>query len=311
VDPGAHVTPADRWPVPFVLRSLETGRVHQLLAFTKVGRSRTHLDPQIDLVIDGPASADVSRLHAVVKVWQLPDSTQWNLRIYPLHSQGLYGAGSGHGPGGGHSGGGTSVQSVKASPQIIDRLNSGTITRSEYFRQSCVEQHIGSEIAPGSIIRFGIHEMWMVDRCALFQRCQLAAVAMGATKSLVSEDPTEVRHLVVPNAAAHHALQGCRKWFDLMRVVLEWLGEPDEPPCVESIEVQDELRNPISRHVALTLEEQDSYDVMKILSDVRIGTTIRLKLCSDPRLLAPVLQHLDDHRAKMDKIFLGREDIPD
>lgn len=79
-----------------------------------------------------------------------------------------------------------------------------------------------------------------------------------------------------------------------MRVALEWLNEPDEPPCVDCIEVTDELRRTASVHTVSVFEEQQTYNVQTILRDVRLGTTLRLRLCSDPFLLAPVLTYLQD-----------------
>jgi hypothetical protein len=257
------------------------------MAFTRIGRSTTKLDPSIDLVLSGPGTEDISREHAIIKAWQPPDSTVWCVRVYPTHTVGIEARGYGYGPGGGHTCGGTSVFGVQADPEI------------------------GTEISPGSVIRFGVNELWALEKAALFTRSQEAAMAMMKATAMDQVDPTEVRCLRVPNVAAFHALQGCTTWFDLMRVVLELLGEPDEPPCVEAVEVQDELGAPVSRHVAQSLEEQEGYDVKLILKEVRIGTTIRLKLCSDARLLAPILDHLERHRRTMEKHFRERGQIPE
>merc|ERR1719265_1428404 len=51
MDPGLHVTEYDRGPVPFMLRSMDHGRVHRLLGYTRVGRSRRDCDPLHDLVL--------------------------------------------------------------------------------------------------------------------------------------------------------------------------------------------------------------------------------------------------------------------
>eukprot|EP00929_Paragymnodinium_shiwhaense_P051803 TRINITY_DN26010_c0_g1_i1.p1 TRINITY_DN26010_c0_g1~~TRINITY_DN26010_c0_g1_i1.p1 ORF type:complete len:590 (+),score=97.80 TRINITY_DN26010_c0_g1_i1:111-1880(+) len=310
-DPGKHVLPGEHWPVPFALRSLESGRVHQLVAYTRVGRSRTKLEPARDLIIDSPASLDVSRFHAYIKVWQVADSNQWKVRVYKVASATKGGSGAGLGPGGGHDGGGTSVHHVQVSRDMEERLHEGKISRGDWFKGHRVDEEIGTGIETGTIIRFGLHEFWVLEKSTLFQRSQLAAKAMKQTRTLNLEDPSEVRHLVVPSIAALHALQGCHKWFDFITVVLEWLGEPDEPPCVEHIEIQDELRQPISRHHSTTLEEQQEYDMKLVLHDVQIGHAIRIKLCSDPRLLGPVLNYLDEKKRATDKMLQKRDKIPD
>jgi len=204
--------------------------------------------------------------------------------------------GLGAGSGGGHKGGGVSVQRMYRSAD------------DEEFQANGIE---GLQIHEGDIIRFGVNEHWALERATLFARSQLASIATKVANPEDQDDPNEVRNLKVPTIACHHALQGCKTWFHLARVVLEWLGEPDEPPCVECMEVLDELGASLSRHMAPTLEEQEVYPVYRILDEMRMGMTIRLKLCSDPCLLAPVLAHLAEHRKRLEKMYADRDRMPD
>jgi len=390
-DPAYHVVRGMTWPVPFQLRSLDTGRTHRLAGYTRIGRSAKQLDASIDLILNGPGTKDISKLHATIKCWQPPDSQEWHLRLYKRGKHGTVkinfsvltsdevtwiecgqlrydlmkdaisqltgfdpslvtvnfndnptvagrlldhatslvqaevdippedntwnltedlgiklsdmselqlvdilgtacayvgtkllqmgmrpftivqasgilcdidtmvgpnwvcgscgtenddrhafcafstcqraGEGFGAGPGGGHAGGGTSVGNVQ------------------------VDGICGIEIHSGDTIRFGINESWLLDKVSLFPRSNMAMAAVKIISGKAAEDPTEIRNLRIPNIASHHALQGCMTWFDLSRVVLEWLGEPDEPPCVDAIEVLDEVGALMSRHEAATLEE--------------------------------------------------------
>merc|ERR1711959_374139 len=121
-----------------------------------------------------------------------------------------------------------------------------------------------------------------------------AAAAQSRALILEEDDPMLMRDLYIQTIACHDAIQSCKDWISIVRVTLEWLNEPDEPPCVDCIEVTDELRRTASVHQISVFEEQQAYDVRNILRDVRLGTTLKLRLCSDPFLLAPVLTYLDD-----------------
>jgi len=290
-DPGQHITTAHRQRVPFRLRSLETEAVHMLSAFTQVGRSRKKLDPEIDLLIDN-ISHDVSGQHAVIKAWQLSDNNSWHIRVYCRRGGGGFGKGpcsnAVHAPQcAGHAGGGTSVDGEVVDPDI------------------------GLQIEPGSVIRFGVNEMWRLEASGLHNRSGAAFVAHG--RSLVNEigDVSAVRELQVPSFACHHALHSCKDWISVVRVSLEWLDDPDEPPCVDCIEVLDELKRTASIHTIATFEEMQSYPIKSMLEDIRLGTTMRLRLCSEPYLLAPVLMYLEDLNRWLEELEDARDDIPE
>lgn len=266
IDPLEHVMQTETQRVPFQLRSLETNRIHPLRGYTRIGRSRKLLDPEMDLIIDSRTSGDVSRIHGHVKACLLPDSFTWLLRVY----NGQGGGGLGAAEGGGHAGTGTSVD---GDP---------------------VDADIGHPIRPGSIIRFGKNELWVLECCSLCSKSERAAAAQGRAAILEEDDPLMMRDLHIGTVACHDAIQSCTDWISIVRVSLEWLAEPDEPPCVDCIEVTDELRRTASIHPVSVFEEQQTYDVRKVLRDVRLGTTLRLRLCSDPFLLAPILSYLDE-----------------
>lgn len=266
IDPLEHITIAETQRVPFQLRSLETNRIHHLRGYTSIGRSKKLLDPDRDLIIDGRVSGDVGRVHSHVKACLLPDYATWLLRVYDFRG----GGGLGFAEGGGHAGCGTSVDG------------------------DAVDKDIGYPIRPGSIIRFGKNELWTLECAALYSKSERAAAAQTRALLLEEDDPATMRELHIPTIACYDAIQSCKDWISIVRVTLEWLNEPDEPPCVDCIEVTDELRRTASVHMVSVFEEQQAYDVTKILKDVRLGTTLKLRLCSDPFLLAPVLTYLDD-----------------
>jgi len=266
IDPLEHITIAETQRVPFQLRSLETNQIWPLRGYTSVGRSRKLLDPERDLIISSRTSGDVGRVHGHLKACLLPDYATWLLRVYDSRG----GGGLGIAEGGGHSGTGTSVDG------------------------EAVDKDIGYPIQPGSIIRFGKNELWVLECAALYTKSERAAAAQSRAFVLEEDDPQLMRELHIPTIACHDAIQSCKDWISIVRVALEWLNEPDEPPCVDCIEVTDELRRSASVHQISVFEEQQAYDVRNILCDVRLGTTLRLRLCSDPFLLAPVLTYLND-----------------
>jgi hypothetical protein len=311
-DPGLHVTEVDRWPVPFGLRSLETGYVHQLVAYTRIGRSKSKMEPPVDLLLNTPGCGDISRLHAVVKAWKVPDSDEWRLRLYAKHSVRNDGGpqGYGQGPGCGHAGGGTTIHAPGVDI-IEDEEGNHVLTQVDERSVALHADHTtGVEILPGFIIRFGQSELWALDKVALFERSSVAAAATKMAKKMNAEDPNELRELRVPRVACLHALKSCKSWFDFVIIVLEWLGEPDEPPCAEFITLLDEVGCAIARHDAPTLDEQEAYEMPLIQKDINVGTTIRLKLCSDPDVLGPVLVYLDQKASRLDKMY-SKKDIPD
>jgi len=165
-------------------------------------------------------------------------------------------------------------------------------------------------VLPGFILRFGQSELWALQKVALFERSSVAAAATKMAKKMGSDDPTEVRELRVPRIACLHALKSCKSWFDFVIIVLEWLGEPDEPPCVEAITLLDEVGCLITKHDAPTLDDQEAYEMGLIQKDINVGTSIRLKLCSDPDVLGPVLVYLENKSARLNKMYSGKE-IPD
>jgi len=269
IDPLEHITIAQIQRVPFQLRNLETNRTHPLRAFTSIGRSKKLLDPERDLIVSSVTSGDVGRVHGHVKACLLPDYATWLLRVYDPNGGGGLGL-SDNGRSLGHAGTGTSVDGEP------------------------VDQYIGYPIQPGSIMRFGKNEFWVLECTSLYAKSERAQAAWNRSLILEEDDPQAMRELHIPTIACHDAIQSCKDWISIVRVALEWLNEPDEPPCVDCIEVTDELRRTASVHMISVFEEQQAYDVRSILRDVRLGTTLKLRLCSDPFLLAPVLSYLDD-----------------
>eukprot|EP00928_Gymnodinium_smaydae_P080194 TRINITY_DN63942_c0_g1_i1.p1 TRINITY_DN63942_c0_g1~~TRINITY_DN63942_c0_g1_i1.p1 ORF type:complete len:579 (+),score=124.28 TRINITY_DN63942_c0_g1_i1:142-1878(+) len=292
VDPGEHVGPEERWPIPYALRSLDSGRVHQLVAYTMVGRSRRQLDPTIDLVLDGPGCNDVSRMHAVIKGWREPDSNIWCLRVYALNEVPDNAVvGYGNGPGGGHAGGGTSIMKPGMPAEEVDR-------------------EIGSEIECGDQLRFGVSEIWVIERAAIFSKTALGSAAIKQAKINMKADPSSVRSLRIPRVACLHAMKGCKSWFDLISVCLEWIGEPDEPPCVDYIEVLDEVGISVSIHESGTPEEQQDYDISPITDALEVGSSLVLHLNSDPQVLAPTLYFLSEKQKRLENIY-GKRNVLD
>jgi len=272
VDPLESITIVDTQRVPFQIRSCETNRIHPLRGYTSIGRSRKLLDPDRDLILDSRISGDVSRVHGHIKACLLPDYATWLLRVYDRNgggglkmAEGIPGSGMD-----GHAGTGTSVDGDPVDPDI------------------------GYPIQPGSVIRFGKNELWILECSALYAKSERAAAAQTRALILEEDDPAAMRELHIPTIACHDAIQSCKDWISIVRVTLEWLCEPDEPPCVDCIEVTDELRRTASVHMVSVFEEQQAYDVTKILKDVRLGTSLKLRLCSDPFLLAPVLTYVEE-----------------
>jgi len=146
----------------------------------------------------------------------------------------------------------------------------------------------------------------VLDNAPLHQRSRAAQIAARHVELNANTNPSFVRDLKVPSFSCDAALHRCQDWISIVRVVLEACNEPDEPPCVDCIEVSDEAGRLTSRHEAQTVEEQQAYPVERILCDVRLGTTIRLHLSSDPLLLAPVLQQLADIKQKVDALYRSR-----
>jgi len=280
VDPGEHVGPLDREPAPFQLKSMDTGKVHRLVAYTRIGRSRKLLEEPIDLVLDNPGINDVSRLHAVIKSWRGPDPNVWMARVYDDKGS----RGAGQGPGGGHDGGGTTVDGDLVDPTI------------------------GSGLEAGNVLRFGIREMWIFERAAMHLRSQEAEIACNKASANSAEDPTRIRSFKIPSLAADSALQRCPDWLSLVRVVLECRLEPDEPPCVDCIMTHDEVGRTVGRHEAPTLAQQEAYSVQRILRELKIGGTIKLRLSSDPKLLAPILKHLEEHQKALENLLEERQE---
>jgi len=279
VDPAAHVTADDRRPAPFQLRCLDTGRTQRLACYTVIGRSKKYLDPRYDLILDSPGICDVARIeHAVIKCWCGADPTSWRARVYNFQM----GRGAGLGAGGGHAAGGTSVDNDP------------------------VRDDNGVDVEPGSILRFGVREMWVMERAVLHQKSRTGEVACQRARQSAMEDPGSFRELKVPSGACNHALQHCSDWDSLVRVVLEWCGEPDEPPCVDIIEVCDECNISAGRWEARTLEEQEAFDMGAVLREVRMGCTIRLRLSADPCLLAPILRKTQAHTKSMQDLHNTR-----
>lgn len=282
IDPGGHVGPRDREPAPFQMRSMDSGRTHRLVAYTRIGRSRRMLEDKIDLVLDSPGNCDVSRLHAIVKCWRGPDPNTWLARLDD--EKGADG-GAGMGPGGGHSGGGTTVDGEAVDPVL------------------------GTALQTGSVLRFGVREMWVFERAPMHLRSQDAEIACNRAAANSQEDPNLIRSLKIPSNAVDSALQRCPDWFSIVRVVLECRLEPDEPACVDCIETQDECGRTVGRHEAYSLVAQQKYDIQRILREIKVGGTVRLRLSNDPKLLAPILEYLDQQRAEMQKVYHSRAQV--
>jgi hypothetical protein len=201
-------------------------------------------------------------------------------RIYDVSSSercGAYRA-----PGGGHAGGGITVDGEP------------------------VPKGVGYAIEPGSVIRFGISEFWVLERAILHQRSPLAEIACLQACANTLEDPNRVRELQVPDLNCNSALHRCNDWVSLVAVVLESRNEPDEPPCADAIEVRDERGKPLCRYEAYTFDEQEAFDVQAILSHVNLGRTLRLRLSAEPALLAPVLRSLEESDSKLEEIYRER-----
>eukprot|EP00913_Durusdinium_trenchii_P035577 g33293.t1 len=241
------------------------------------------LEDKIDLVLDSPGNCDVSRLHAIIKCWRGPDPNTWLSRIYD--EKGAEG-GAGQGPGGGHSGGGTTVDGEQVDPVL------------------------GTPLETGSVLRFGVREMWVFERAPMHLRSQ--AEQLHQSKIDASN-------------AVDSALQRCPDWFSIVRVwhldlkkseasserqffqvVLECRLEPDEPACVDCIETQDECGRTVGRHEAYSLTAQQKYDIQRILREIKVGGTVRLRLSNDPKLLAPILEYLEQQRVEMQQIYQSR-----
>lgn len=281
VDPGAHIGLEDREPSPFQLRCLDTNRAHRILAYTLIGRSSKMLDPGIDLVLDSPGIIDVSRVHALIKAWRTIDPTQWTARIYD--EQVRY-PGIGQGQGAGHAPGGTSVDG-----EPVDKM-------------------IGTPIKPGSVIRFGIREMWVLEKAAMYKKSLASNIVGARAKANAVQDPYMMRELKIPSFACNDALQRCPDWLALVLAVLEERNEPDEPPCVNIIEIYDECDAKVATHHANTLESQETYNVRSILADLRLGTTIRMYLSQDPTLMAPILYKLKTQMKRMEALYSAKQE---
>lgn len=271
----------DRQPAPFQLRSLDTDRVHRLCAYTMIGRSKTQLDPDYDLILDSPGICDVSRVHAVIRAWQGADARAWSARVFDEKT------GRGF------------VYDEEGYRQLV---GGGTSVDGEP-----VDSTDGTEIGPGSVLRFGVNELWVVETAPLHQR--LRSAEMACRQAQDAEDPESIRELTVPSFSCDSALHRCGDWISIVQVVLEACNEPDEAPCADCIEVKDESGRPVSRHLAMTLEQQEAYDVKRILQDVRLGTTVRLRLSSDPLLLAPVLGHVEQVKSNVEELYRSRAHV--
>jgi hypothetical protein len=202
----------------------------------------------------------------------------WFARVYD--ATGFCGAG--RAPGGGHAGGGTTVDSIP------------------------VPSDIGAWVEPGNILRFGVNELWVLERATLHQSSPLAELACEKARMNYLEDPAVVRDLQIPSLACNSALHRCKDWVSLVAVVLESRSEPDEPPCADAIEVRDERGKPLCRYESYTFEEQEAFDIQDILRYVDLGRTVRLYLSSEPALLAPILRSLEESDAKLAEIYNAR-----
>jgi len=276
--PSDLIGPDNRSPVPFQLRSLDTNRVHRLCAYTVIGRSRSLLDVKHDLVLDSPGICDVSRVHAVIKVWPGADAQSWCARIFDDKNDRGY---------------------FYDDDDCRVLIGGGTFVDGEP-----VDVPTGVDISTGTVLRFGVNELWVMESAPMHQRLRAAEMACRTAQD--AEDPDAIRELCIPSNSCDSALKRCGDWISIVKVVLEALHEPDEAPCADFIEVKDECGRPVSRHLASTLEQQEAYDVKSILQDVRLGATVKLRLSSDPCLLAPVLGHVERERNSMEEVYRSR-----
>lgn len=65
----------------------------------------------------------------------------------------------------------------------------------------------------------------------------------------------------------------------------------------------------VGRHEAYSLVAQQKYDIQRILREIKVGGTVRLRLSNDPKLLAPILEYLDQQRAEMQKVYHSRAQV--
>jgi len=259
------VTQAESQRIPFRIRSLETDRVHNLRGYTQIGRSKKLLHPERDLIIS-QLSGDVGRIHAYIKAILLPDQQTYLVRVY----------------------------------EYAERDREGNVLRDRQRHLTSVDGNevddwVGLAIQPGCIMRFGKQELWVLEASSLLTQSERGAAANRRANVNSEDDPSTMRVLEIPSVACHDALHACKDWISFVRVSLEWLNEPDEPPCVDKIEVVDE-RGHVGgcQYFAASFEEQQAFDIKRIVGDVRLGTTLRLRLSSDPFLLAPVLTYLEE-----------------
>lgn len=169
----------------------------------------------------------------------------------------------------------------------------------------------GMIVEPGLVLRFGMNELWRLEAYKLFPKSENALPALERAARLAQEEPSAMRELKVPSAQCHWALQRCDNWVSFVSVVLEWLDEPDEPPCADRIEIKDELGKTSARHQVESLDEMEAFDVKDILSEMNLGRTVRLRLTSDPQVLAPLLAKMEKQRLKHEQLINDRDDIPD
>jgi len=265
-DPLHMVTQAESQRIPFRIRSFEIDKVHNLRGYTQIGRSKKLLHPEKDLIIS-QLSGDVGRIHAYIKAMLLPDQQTWLLRVYQY------------------------AERDRDGNVLRDRLQHMTTVDGNY-----VDDRIGLAIQPGCIMRFGKQELWVLEESSLLPQSERGAFAHRRANVNAEDDPGSMRVLEIPSVSCHDSLHGCKDWISFVRVSLEWLNEPDEPPCVDKIEVIDERGHVDEKckYFASSFEEQQAFDIKRILRDVRLGTTLRFRLCSDPFLLAPVLTYLED-----------------
>mmetsp|Transcript_70360 Transcript_70360/g.111238 ORF Transcript_70360/g.111238 Transcript_70360/m.111238 type:complete len:550 (-) Transcript_70360:73-1722(-) len=274
LDPLHMVTQAESQRIPFRIRSLETDRVHNLRGYTQIGRSKKLLHPERDLIIS-QLSGDVGRIHAYIKAILLPDQQTYLVRVY----------------------------------EYAERDREGNVLRDRQRHLTSVDgnevdDRLGLAIQPGCIMRFGKQELWVLEASSLLTQSERGAAANRRANVNSEDDPSTMRVLEIPSVACHDALRACKDWISFVRVSLEWLNEPDEPPCVDKIEVVDE-RGHVGgcQYIAASFEEQQAFDIKRILGDVRLGTTVRLRLSSDPFLLAPVLTYLEELQKWLDERY--------
>lgn len=178
-----------------------------------------------------------------------------------------------------------------------------------YGKPVVVEQDAEEPLYSGDVIRFGARELWVVERASLHPKSALAGAAVRRAHGYEIEDPVDVREFTVHTPQCHWAIQRCKSWTSLVQVVLEYLKEPDEPPCVDYIEVKDERGQVVSTHTAVTLEEAVAYDVKLITRDIRKGCVIHIRLSSDPCYIAPLLDMLDRQETELEEKMANRTSI--